>query len=208
MALSDLYGNLNILLRWLHVIAAVTWLGHLYFFSFVNVPLQAALDDAGKKAVNSKLMPRALWWFRWGAMMTFLAGLLLFTMNYMYAPGTGFGPTPLFRDAEGVTARAIWIMFGMFFATIMWFSVWFIVWPAQKKMLQGKATAAELPALRRRVFWTSRVNTYLSGPMLFGMLAPSHYGAFNTLTLLIALAIGLLVVLNERVVVRKFATVR
>jgi uncharacterized membrane protein len=194
MALSDLYSNLNILLRWLHVIAAITWLGHLYFFNFVNVPLQAALDDAGKKAVNAKLLPRALWWFRWAAMITFLAGLLLFTMNYMYAPGTGFGPTPLFQDAQGVTARAGWIMFGMFFATIMWISVWFIVWPAQKKMLGGKATAEELPVLRRRSFLVSRANAYFSGPMLFGMLAPSHYGAINALTVLIAIAVGVLAI--------------
>src|SRR3989338_1750560 len=78
MALSDFFSNLHLLMRWLHVIAGITWVGHLYFFNFVNVPLQAALDDAGKKAVNPKLMPRALWWFRWGAMITFFAGLILF----------------------------------------------------------------------------------------------------------------------------------
>src|SRR3990170_8078101 len=78
MALSDMFSNLHLLMRWLHVIAGITWIGHLYFFNFVNVPLQAALDDAGKKAANPKLMPRALWWFRWGAMLTFLFGLILF----------------------------------------------------------------------------------------------------------------------------------
>src|SRR5579864_2257810 len=96
--------SIQFFFRWLHVIAGITWIGHLYFFNFVNVPLQAALDDAGKKAVNSKLMPRALWWFRWGAMTTFVAGLLLFMMNYMYVPGAGFGPSPLMVDAEGITA--------------------------------------------------------------------------------------------------------
>src|SRR3972149_7364525 len=105
MALSDLYSNLHLLFRWLHVIAGIVWIGHLYFFNFVNVPLQGVLDDAGKKAVNPKLMPRALWWFRWGAMITFLAGLILFTMNYMYAPGVGFGSTSPFLEAGGGWGR-------------------------------------------------------------------------------------------------------
>ena len=191
MALSDLFSNFHLLMRWLHVFAGIIWVGHLYFFNFVNVPLQAALDDAGKKAVTPQLMPRALWWFRWGAMITFLAGLVLFTMNYMYAPGTGFGPTSIFTDAEGITDRAWWIMFGMALGIVMWFNVWFIIWPIQKKLLGGKASAEQAPGLRRRAYLTSRTNTYLSGPMLFGMLAPAHYGAINLLTLLIALALGL-----------------
>jgi len=194
MALSDLYSNLHLLFRWLHVIAGIVWIGHLYFFNFVNVPLQGVLDDAGKKAVNPKLMPRALWWFRWGAMITFIAGLILFTMDYMYAPGVGFGSTSLFMDAEGVTGRAWWILFGMTLATIMWFNVWFIIWPAQQKILGGKASAEELPGIRRRAYLASRTNTYLSAPMLFGMLAPSHYGAINILTLLIASAVGLVII--------------
>ena len=117
MALGDLFSNIDLLMRWMHVIAGITWIGHLYFFNFVNVPLQAALDDAGKKAVNPKLLPRALWWFRWGAMLTFLAGLWLFTQLYMYTPGVGFGPSNLMTDAAGITDRAWWIMLGMLLGT-------------------------------------------------------------------------------------------
>ena len=183
MALNDHFSNIHLLVRWLHVIAGITWIGFLYFFNFVNVPLQAALDDAGKKALNPKLLPRALWWFRWGAMITFLAGLVLFTMNYMYTPGVGFGPSSLFRDANGVTSRAIWIMVGMLLGTIMWFNVWFIIWPAQKSLLSGKVPQDQIAGVRKRALFTSRLNTFLSGPMLFGMLAPAHYGAFNGMTL-------------------------
>ncbi|HWP84554.1 MAG TPA: urate hydroxylase PuuD [Terriglobia bacterium] len=191
MALTDIFGDLHLLVRWFHVLAGIVWLGHLYFFNFVNVPLQAALDDAGKKAVNPHLLPRALWWFRWGAMLTFLFGLVLFTMVYMYAPGSGFGPSTAFREADGaIAARAWWIMFGMLLGTIMWFNVWFIIWPAQKKILSGKASPEELPAIRRRAYLTSRTNTYLSGPMLFGMLAPSHFGAIDLPTLLVAIAVA------------------
>lgn len=194
MALTDLFSNLHLLVRWLHVIAGIIWIGHLYFFNFVNVPLQGALDDAAKKAVNPKLMPRALWWFRWGAMITFLAGLVLFTMNYMYTPGKGFGPSPLFSDASGITPRAAWILMGTLFGTIMWFNVWFVIWPAQKSMLSGKVPADQLPAVRKRALLFSRINTYLSGPMLFGMLAPAHYGAANLATLAVASALGLIAI--------------
>src|SRR3989344_5610089 len=111
MALNDWLSNVQLLMRWLHVIAGIIWIGHLYFFNFVNVPLQGVLDDAGKKAVNPKLLPRALWWFRWGAMVTFLAGLALFTMTYMYVPGSGFGSNDLFQNLDGsLTGRAIWIL--------------------------------------------------------------------------------------------------
>ena len=192
MALGDLYGDLNLLFRWLHVIAGITWIGMLYFFNFVNVPLQAALDDAGKKAVTPKLMPRALWWFRWGAMTTFIMGLALFTMIYMYTPGRGFGPSQYFMEASGgISQRAWWIMFGMLLATVMWFNVWFIIWPIQKKMLGGKASPEELPVIRRRAYLASRTNTYLSAPMLFGMLAPNHFGAFDVPTLIVAIGIAL-----------------
>jgi len=191
MALGDLFSNVHLLVRWLHVIAGITWIGHLYFFNFVNVPLQGALDDAGKKAVNPKLLPRALWWFRWGAMVTFLAGLVLFTMNYMYTPGVGFGPSSLFRDANGLTPRAIWILMGTLFGSIMWFNVWFIIWPAQKALLSGKVPQDQIAGVRKKALLVSRANTFLSGPMLFGMLAPAHYGAINATTLVVFVAISL-----------------
>ena len=194
MAITDFYTNLQLFLRWLHVIAGITWIGHLYFFNFVNVPLQGALDDATKKLVNPKLMPRALWWFRWGAMITFLAGLVLFTLTYMYTPGAGFGPSQLFRTEDGLTGRAWWILMGMLFGTIMWFNVWFIIWPAQKKMLSGKVPADQLPAVRKRAFLASRTNTFLSGPMLFGMLAPAHYGAANGASLVVATVLGVIAI--------------
>ena len=189
--MSDWYSNIHLVVRWLHVIAGITWIGHLYIFNFVNVPLQGALDDAAKKAVNPQLMPRALWWFRWGAMITFFAGLFLFTQLYMYTPGVGFGPSTLFSDpAGGLTDRAKWILFGMTLATIMWYNVWMIIWPIQKRLLTGKVPAADIPAVRRRAFLASRTNTFLSGPMLFGMLAPSHYSAMSAGALLLAVGLG------------------
>jgi uncharacterized membrane protein len=177
---------MNIFWRWFHVIAGFIWLGHLYFFNLVNVPFQASLSDAEKVLVNAKLLPRVLWWFRWGAMFTVLAGLALFTAIYMYVPGEGFGPSSLFVGAQGMTDRAVWILFGMALAGVMWFNVWMVIWPAQKKMLRGRASEEELPRLRRRVYLASRTNAYLSAPMLFAMLAPAHFGAINFKTWLSA----------------------
>lgn len=206
MALGDLYTNIQLLVRWLHVIAGIIWIGHLYFFNFVNVPLQGVLDDATKKAVNPKLMPRALWWFRWGAMITFLAGLVLFTLTYMYTPGQGFGSNGLFRDAEGLTGRAVWILFGMLLGFIMWFNVWMIIWPTQKKLLSGQVPADQIAAARKKAGFFSRVNTYLSGPMLFGMLAPAHYGAVNPLTLVVASVLGSIAIWHSISVSSKVGT--
>ena len=195
MALGDLFSNVHLLVRWIHVLAGIMWIGHLYFFNFVNLQLQASLDDDGKKAVNPQLMPRALWWFRWGAMITFIAGWILFTMNYMYTPGSGFGPSALFLTSDGhMTGRAIWILFGMAFATMMWVNVWFVIWPAQKKLLSKQVTGDAAVPVRTKAARASRMNTYFSGPMLFGMLAPAHYGASNLVTLLVALGLGYLVV--------------
>ncbi len=178
------------LLRWTHVWAGIIWIGHLYFFNFVNLPVQGKLDDAGKKLVNPQLMPRALWWFRWGAMATFLSGLILFAQIYLYTPELGWGANIILRGMEGgLSDRARWIMWGMLFGSVMWFNVWFIIWPAQKKILGGTAGDAA-PALRARAAQASRLNTYLSAPMLVGMLGTNHanmsfsYGALLCATLL------------------------
>lgn len=195
MALSDLYSNVHLLLRWIHVIAGITWIGHLYFFNFVNVPFQGTIGADVKKVVNPQLLARALWWFRWGAMTTFIAGLLLFTQLYMWVPGVGFGVSEVFMTSEGITGRAIWILIGTLFGTIMWFNVWFIIWPAQKKILRAVRDGVAVdPKLPKRALMASRTNTYLSGPMLFGMLAPTHYGGINVLTALVAIALGLLAI--------------
>ena len=194
MALGDLYSNLHLLIRWLHVLAGIIWIGHLYFFNFVNIPFQGSIDDGTKQSVNPQLMPRALWWFRWGAMITFLAGLVLFTMNYMYTPGSGFGPSNLFMQDGAMTGRAVWILFGMGFGTMMWFNVWFVIWPAQKKILSKQATGDEAAKLKAKATKASRMNTFMSGPMLFGMLAPAHYGAANLVTLVVAFLLGVIAI--------------
>lgn len=193
--MTDLFSNIHILLRWLHVIAGITWVGHLYFFNFVNVPLQGTLGADIKKVVNPAMLGRAFWWFRWSAMVTLVAGLVLFTMLYMYTPGAGFGPSELFSTPDGLTGRAIWIMIGMFLGFAMWANVWFVIWPMQKKILPAVRDGKPVdPAWPKKALGASRANAYMSGPMLFGMLAPGHYGGINVVTAALAIGLGMLAI--------------
>jgi uncharacterized membrane protein len=193
--LTDVYTSLQLLLRWIHVLAGIIWIGHLYFFNFVNVPLQGAIGADMKKVVNPQMLGRAFWWFRWSAMVTFVIGLVLFTQLYMYAPGAGFGPSDAFSTADGLTGRAIWIMIGMAFGFMMWFNVWFVIWPAQSKILPAVRDGGTVdPAWPKKASKASRANAYMSGPMLFGMLAPNHYGGFDIPTGVIAIGLGLLAI--------------
>ena len=187
MPSPEISAFLQLILRWFHVFAGVIWIGHLYFFNFVNVPFQGVLEKELKPKVNPALLLRALWWFRWGAMWTFLIGWLLF--GYVYLHGQGLW------DADGgLSSRGSWMLVGAILGSIMWFNVWFVIWPSQKRIFGlgvAKAAPEELPALRARAALFSKINTYLSGPMLFGMLAATHYSAMNPVTLAVFAGIGL-----------------
>ena len=177
-----------LLLRWGHVVFGIIWLGHLYFFNLVNVPFQGGLDKELKPKVNPALLLRAFWWFRWGAMYTFIFGLLLFGFKYIHQ-GLLFN-----ADGGGLSVRGGWIIFGMLLATIMWFNVWFVIWPRQKLILGGLAAgtphpdAAKLAATAGKA---SRFNTYASGPMLYGMLAATHFGTMSGPVLIVVTILGL-----------------
>src|SRR4051795_9530941 len=185
---DDIPSLTSVLIRFAHIMFGIVWLGHLYFFNLVNVPFQADLDKELKPKVNPKLLLRAFWWFRWGAMYTFLFGLVLFFYKYLYQG--------LFFNAEGggVSVRAGWIMFAMLLGLIMWFNVWFVIWPRQKLILGGLAAgtphpdAAKLAATAGKA---SRFNTYASGPMLFGMIVPNNYSGWSHSGMVLALILGI-----------------
>ncbi len=175
------------LLRWAHIIFGIMWLGHLYFFNLVNVPFQGGLDKELKPKVNPALLLRAFYWFRWSAMYTLILGLALFVWHYIT-------PESAMKSPDGhMTDRAMWIQFGMLLGIIMWFNVWFVIWPRQKKILGGLAAgtphpdAAKLAATAGKA---SRFNTYASGPMLFGMVGATHFGTMSFPVLLLVSVIG------------------
>lgn len=148
---------IEFLVRWGHVLFGIAWIGMLYYFNFVQGEyFKEATADAKADALK-KLAPRALWWFRWGAMFTFLTGLYLL-------------------HALGGTINQ-YILIGALAGTFMFLNVWLIIWPAQKivcGIVEGDAGVAGPKALL-----ASRTNTLLSGPMLFGMLASKH-GVYST----------------------------
>jgi uncharacterized membrane protein len=157
---------LNILFRWFHVFFGIMWIGLLYFFNFVNAPYAAALDAETKKKAVPELMPRALFFFRWAAMLTFILGLLLVYINYL-------GPN---KETDFMSARGHWISLGILFGTIMWFNVWFIIWPSQRKIINGiKTGPPAAPEIVKRAALASKINTYLSVPLIFSMLAAGKH---------------------------------
>lgn len=159
----------ELLIRWVHFLAGITWIGFLYFFNLVNVNFMKKLDAGTKGKVVPQLMPPSLWWFRWGAVVTVLAGIILAGMNW---PGDG--------------SWRMSVMIGGTLGIIMFLNVWVIIWPNQKRIIQMTAEAAaknqsppaEMAAMARKAYLASRTNFYLSFPMLFFMAAASHFHWF------------------------------
>ncbi len=152
-------------LRWLHVTAGVMWIGILWYFNFVQTPSMPKIPDEQKPAISKVIAPAALFWFRWAAMATIILGLILAWMNGYVGP------------ALMLQKSFLAIGLGMWLGIIMWFNVWFIIWPNQKKALGMVQVAPEEKTKAARVAgMTSRINTMLSIPMLYFMVAQSHGG--------------------------------
>jgi uncharacterized membrane protein len=195
-------NSLAFLTRWVHLLAGVTWIGLLYYFNFIQGEYFKEADGSAKSNVIQLMVPRALWWFRWGAMFTFLSGLYLIYLKHL----TGMG-----------------IMIGVTMGIIMFLNVWLIIWPNQKIVIAsakqvaggGEALPGAAAALGKAGL-ASRTNTLFSIPMLFFMASSVHLGQLQTSILNASLAslvliYGLIVVLALNGVVGKtgpFTTVK
>jgi uncharacterized membrane protein len=156
------------LFRWLHVLSGVMWIGLLWYFNFVQIPSMPKIPDDQKPAVSKVIAPAALFWFRWAALSTVITGLILAAMNMYLVDALLLG----FRTGGGVS-RGIGI--GMWLGLIMAYNVWMIIWPNQQKALGlVDATPDEKKAAARMAMLTSRVNTMLSIPMLYFMVAAQN----------------------------------
>jgi uncharacterized membrane protein len=158
--------------RWLHVLAGIMWIGLLYYFNFVQVPAFAAFGDEGRarNIAIDKVARKALWWFRWAAVSTFVTGILIiaFTDNY-------------FNDGFGKSGRGLAISTGMLLGTIMMLNVWGVIWRNQKVVLANAANVLAggeadpaAAAAGRRAFMASRQNTIFSVAMVWFMLYTQH----------------------------------
>ncbi len=157
----------EVLFRWIHYIAGITWIGLLYFFNFINAGFLKGLDASQKGVVIPRLMPNALNYFRHAATITVLAGIVLIIQLHPLPTGTG--------------DKAIWI--GGLLGIIMMANVHAIIWPNQKKIIQatkeaaesGKPTPPEMADWAKKALYASRINVMLSIPMLFFMAAAGHW---------------------------------
>ena len=162
------------LFRWLHVLFGIMWIGLLWYFNFVSTPTTPKIPEELRPALGRFITPAALWWFRWAAMATIILGIGLASMNHYIVQAYTLDAT------EGFTNTAyLLIGIGMWLGTIMWFNVWFVIWPNQQKALNidGKypnLAAPEKAASAKTAGMFSRINTLLSIPMLFCMVAASH----------------------------------
>jgi len=157
-----------VLARWLHFLAGIMWIGLLYYFNFVQVPaLKAAAADNTAAGITRHVAPRALLYFRWAAVVTWLAGAALLGSNFV----------PAFTLQKGFAGIGI----GAWLGTIMLFNVWALIWPNQQKILGLKpATDEEKTKARRVALLASRTNMMLSMPMLFFMAGGlTHKAAFG-----------------------------
>ena len=154
--------------RFLHIASGVMWIGRLWYFNFVQIPSMPKIPDEQKPAIGKVIAPTALFWFRWGAMSTLITGLVLAHLN-------GYMVDALLLGTQ--TGQATFIGVGMWLAIIMWFNVWFVIWPNQKKALGIVQVEPDVKAkAARTAMLFSRTNTVLSVPMLLCMAAQSHLG--------------------------------
>ena len=155
--------------RWLHVLAAIMWIGLLWYFNFVQIPNMPNIPDNQKPAISKVIAPAALWWFRWAAMATVFTGLVLGYLNGYLESAMTLG----FRG-DGLPQH-IAIGVGMWLGIVMWFNVWFVIWPNQKKALGiVKVEDSVKAASARTAMLFSSTNTLLSIPMIFSMVAAQN----------------------------------
>ena len=162
------HGYSVFFIRWLHVLSGVMWIGLLWYLNFVQIPNMPNIPDEQKPAIGKVIAPAVLFWFRWGAMATIVTGLLLAWMQGYLMDAIQLG------ISDGV-AKHTAIGIGMWLGAIMWFNVWFVIWPNQKKALGiVDADADTKAASARTAMLFSRTNTLLSIPMLYAMVAAQN----------------------------------
>ncbi len=164
--------GLVMILRWIHFFAGVAWIGHLYYLNFVQGAFMPEVEAGVKNNVFAKLVPRVMFWFRWGAMFTFISGVLMLAISGHELKSDFF-----------LTPYGIYIYTGSLLGTLMFLNVWLVIWPRQKILIAngqtilGGGAANPLAAkVAPEALLASRTNVMFSIPLLFFMGASRHLG--------------------------------
>src|SRR5437870_12465800 len=172
MALFSAAG-IQFLLRWLHFLSGITWFDRLYYINVVQGPFFAEADASTRSVATQKLVPRALWWFRWSAMVTFVSGLTILILR-----------RASWSDPWGIT-----ILTGAAFGTVMFVDVWRVIWPNQRTVIAnavasagGKASNPAAAGAARRAFLAFRTKVVMAYPMLLFLCAGSHFRTYLAFT--------------------------
>jgi uncharacterized membrane protein len=185
MALADVIIIISrtggaFLSRWLHVVVGITWIGLLYYFNFVQVPAFAEMEAAARNNAIDKLASRALWWFRWAAAATLATGILLL----IFQNDTPGGKAELFSGDYFKSVKGMAIATGVLLAVTMFFNVWLVIWPNQKKVIAnarnvqaGGEADPDAAAAGRKALLASRQNAIFSFTMLLFMVGTAHFFA-------------------------------
>ncbi|MDP8956338.1 MAG: urate hydroxylase PuuD [Actinomycetota bacterium] len=183
MELFTSLEGVQLLTRWVHFLAGVTWIGLLYYFNFVQGPFFNATSPEVKTAATRGLVPRALWWFRYSALVTWLAGVLLILI-IVAQQDWNFGEVLTRPFPQGLP-----ILTGAVLGTIMFLNVWGVIWPKQKIVIASAEAAAtggqadpRATDATRRALLASRTNVLFSIPMLFFMATSSHLALAGSAT--------------------------
>ncbi len=162
--------------RWLHVIVGITWIGLLYYFNFVQVPAFAEMEAAARNNALDKLAWRALWWFRWAAAATLATGILILLFQKNGDKSQLFSGD-YFKSVPGMA-----IATGVLLALTMFFNVWLVIWPNQRKVINnarnvqaGGEADPDAAAAGRKALMASRMNAIFSFTMLMFMVGTAHF---------------------------------
>lgn len=193
-------GGGEMLGRYVHYLAGVTWIGLLYYFNFVQTPAFAEVSDSTRSEAMRTVTWRALWWFRFGALLTFLSGVWILGAQRLL--GSEF-------DAFWKTSNGLSILIGALYATVMFLNVWLVIWPAQQVVIGSARTVADggeadpnAAGSAKKAARASRANTLLSIPMLWFMGFTSHYALRygetddSSFIVVLVLAVAVLVVVE------------
>lgn len=176
--MTDIHLTVLMTLRWVHITTAMLWIGVSYFMNFVLTPAARQMDADIRRRAIPGILERALFWLKWGALATYVTGWAYLLYKCYGESNVGFhGP-----DGLGNTTWGHWISIGVILGTVLFVNVWWVIFPAQTRIIgwmRSGETPAEMPRLAGRVEKASKINTYLSVPLIFSMASASHLPIIN-----------------------------